>query len=129
MTYHDGSFIVVGGLPKGYKENYAYEYDGNLRFIKRHIIQSGYTLMGIQTAGYAFGYWWFGCYGKPNNKPLLKTDKSFRMRGAYDTDFSIGITALPDGKLLKGESPRLKGKNRWQGKAVYIESKQFPNQE
>ena len=50
IGYHDGHFLVIGGLPKGVNENYAYEYDQQFKFVKRHVIQSGYTLMGIQTA-------------------------------------------------------------------------------
>jgi hypothetical protein len=53
-------------------ENYAYEYDGDFKFVKRHVLDSGFTLVGIQTAAFANDHWWFGCYGEP--KILLKAD-------------------------------------------------------
>jgi hypothetical protein len=108
IAYHDSRFIVIGGLPIGVEENYAYEYDGDFRFIKRHVIKSGYTLMGIQTAAYSAGFWWFGCYGKP--QVLLKTDESFRLVGKYLFDCSLGIVGLADGSFLvaRGVSRRLK---------------------
>ncbi|MFG0262224.1 MAG: glycerophosphodiester phosphodiesterase family protein, partial [Novipirellula sp. JB048] len=61
----DGHFFVVGGLPPGVEENYVYEYDPSFSFVKKHVIDSGYTLMGIQTATFAHDRWWFGCYGRP----------------------------------------------------------------
>lgn len=101
MGYRDGRFFVVGGLPQGINENYVYEYDKDFHFIKRHVIESGYTLMGIQTAAYADGCWWFGCYGKPHE--LLKTDKEFHMIGRYPLDCAYGIVGMPGGSLLIGQ--------------------------
>ncbi len=98
MAYHAGRFIIVGGLPKGYQENYLYEYDTKLKFVKRHVLKSGYTLLGIQTASYADGAWWFGCYGGE----LLKADASFRLVGKYKFDGSYGIVELPDDRYIVG---------------------------
>ena len=98
IGFQDGHFFVVGGLPKGVEENYVYEYDVDFKFVKEHVIRSGYTLMGIQTATFANGCWWFGCYGKP--QILLKTDESFGLLGKYVCDASLGIVGLPDGRLL-----------------------------
>jgi len=98
---HNNNFYVVGGLPKGHTENYIYEYDKNFKFLKKHTIKSEYTLMGIQTACYAQGYWWFGCYGKSG---LLKTDKSFKLLGKYDFECAVGICPLTDDKLLIGRN-------------------------
>ena len=61
ISFSKGKFFVVGGLPQGFTENYIYEYDTTFKFIKRHIIQSGYTYKGIQTAEFHEGQWWFGC--------------------------------------------------------------------
>jgi hypothetical protein len=108
MGYHDGRFIVIGGLPPGVEENYAYEYDKDFSFIKRHVITSGYTLMGIQTAKYSGGYWWFGCYGKP--AVLLKTDESFKLVGKYTFDCALGIVGLADGSFLVARGKSLPGK-------------------
>ena len=96
MAYHDKKFIVVGGLPDGVQENYAYEYDRNFKFTKKHVIKSGHTQLGIQTAAFADGHWWFGCYGKK----LIKTDASFKMVGKYDFDCGLGIIGVSPNRFL-----------------------------
>ena len=65
IAYHDGKFIVVGGLPDEVDENYLYEYDASFKFLRRHVLASGHTQLGIQTVAWADGSWWFGCYGTP----------------------------------------------------------------
>ena len=109
IGYREGHFFVVGGLPPGVEENYVYEYDRDFHFVKRHVIESGYTLLGIQTAACADGFWWFGCYGKP--AVTLKTDLDFRMVGRYEFNCSLGIVGLPDEKLFvaRGHCQRDKG--------------------
>ena len=87
MAYHDGKFIVIGGLPESLQENYLYQYDLSFKFTKKHTLKSGYTDLGIQTAAFVDGYWWFGCYG---NK-LLKTDTSFQLLAIYKFDCGLGI--------------------------------------
>ena len=98
IAHHDKTFLVVGGLPEGVDENYVYEYDLKFEFVKRHVIKSGYTRLGIQTAAYADDRWWFGCYG---NK-LLVTDESFKLVGKFDFDCGIGIVKSGSGKFLIG---------------------------
>lgn len=98
IGYRGGRFFVVGGLPDGFEENYVYEYDGEFNFLKKHVIRSGHTLLGIQTATFAHDRWWFGCYGDP--KILLVTDADFQMKGRYQFDCSLGIEGLSDGRLL-----------------------------
>ena len=98
MAYHDGAFIVVGGLPGDIEENYAYEYDRDLRFVQKHVIKSGQTRLGIQTAGFADGHWWFGCYGKK----LIKTNDSFEMVGKYDFDCGLGVVGISRDTFLIG---------------------------
>jgi len=97
IAYHGGKFIVVGGLPPGFEENYAYEYDPNFKFVKKHLLKSGYTLKGIQTAAYADGHWWFGCYGKP--PILLQADEAFQKVERYEFDCSLGIMPVSAGKF------------------------------
>jgi len=116
MDCHDGHFYVIGGLPEGYDENYAYEYDGDLAFVKRHVIDSGYTLLGIQTACRFNGYWWFGCYGNP--RILLQTDDAFRCLGRYEADWSVGIAGLSGDTLLRGITRQQPDTKRWAGRAV-----------
>lgn len=92
IGYDGKRFIVVGGLPDGVKENYVYEYDAKFRFVRKHAIKSGHTHLGIQTAAYHDGRWWFGCYGSP--QILLVTDADFRMQGRYQFDCSLGIVGV-----------------------------------
>jgi len=106
MAFHDGKFILVGGLPPGVDENYAYEYDESFRFRKRHVIASGYTLMGIQTVAYAEGAWWFGCYGKP--ALLLRADDNFAFSGKWDFNASVGIAPVGGGRFLVALNKALK---------------------
>ncbi|MDE0736185.1 MAG: hypothetical protein OSB47_10205, partial [Pirellulaceae bacterium] len=87
MAYHDGKMIVIGGLPEVLRENYLYEYDLSFKFLRQHIVDSGYTRLGIQTAAFINGDWWFGCYGNQ----LLKTDKQFKLLGKYEFDCGLGI--------------------------------------
>jgi hypothetical protein len=105
---HAGRFIVVGGLPPGIEENYAYEYDLDFKFVRKHTLQSGYTLMGIQTATYSDGNWWFGCYGKPET--LLKTDEAFTLAGKYEFNGSLGIVGQADGSFLVARGTSEPGK-------------------
>ncbi len=98
IGYRDSHFFVVGGLPDGVEENYVYEYDGEFKFLTKHVIKSGHTHLGIQTATFAHDRWWFGCYGEP--KMLLVTDADFQLLGRYEFDCSLGIEGLPDGRLL-----------------------------
>jgi len=98
IGFRGGRFYVVGGLPEGIEVNYVYEYDGEFRFVKRHVVTSGHTRLGIQTAAFGDGRWFFGCYGDP--KILLVTDAGLRMQGRYEFDCSLGIVQLPDGSFL-----------------------------
>jgi hypothetical protein len=115
MAYHDSKFIIVGGLPPGVNENYAYEYDVSFKFQRRHILASGYTLMGIQTAAYADGAWWFGCYGKP--AMLLRADEKFLFTGKWEFNASVGMAPLDRGRFLIGQNTAVKGKGN-QAKVV-----------
>ncbi len=118
IGYRDGRFFVVGGLPDSVQENYVYEYDPDFKFVKKHVIKSGHTHLGIQTAAFANNHWWFGCYGNP--KIMLKTDVNFDMKGRYEFDCSLGIVGLPDGQFLaaSGRTVRDKGCTGWAAVAV-----------
>jgi len=109
IAHHNGRFMVVGGLPPETNENYVYEYDAAFRFRKRHILDSGYTFMGIQTAAYANGSWWFGCYGKP--AVLLRADDQLRLTGKWEFNASVGIAGLPDDRFLIATNTRTRDGN------------------
>lgn len=98
IGHRDGHFFVVGGLPESIDENYVYEYDGEFQFVRKHVVASGHTHLGIQTAAFANGRWWFGCYGSP--AILLVTDGDLEMMGRYEANCSLGIEAGPEGGLL-----------------------------
>ena len=104
MAFKDGTFYLVGGLPDGVIENYVYEYRSDFRFIKRHVIESGWTQMGIQTAEWHAGAWWFGCYGEP--RTLLTTDSLFRLTGHFPFDCSLGIVMAGANQFLIADGPK-----------------------
>jgi len=112
ISVMNGRFFVVGGLPTGVEQNYVYEYSAGFEFRKRHIIRSGWTRLGIQTAAFHRGTWWFGCYGSPSI--LLKTDSQFRMLGRYEFNCSLGVVGIGPGRLLVAKGPET-GPERWLG--------------
>ncbi len=101
MAWRDGRFFIVGGLPPGTNENYVYEFDDSFTLKNRHVLASGYTLMGIQTVACAEGRWWFGCYGSP--KTLLVANESFQLVGSWRFECSLGVVGLADGRFLVAE--------------------------
>jgi hypothetical protein len=109
MEWHDGKFIIIGGLPPGVNENYVYEYDENFRFQKRHVLASGYTLMGIQTVAHADGAWWFGCYGKP--QVLLRANEKFQFTGKWEFNASVGIAPIGGKRFLIAQNTTIKGED------------------
>lgn len=98
-----GQFILVGGLPPGFDDNFLFEYDRSFRFIRRHRLPSGYTRLGIQTAAFFDNHWWFGCYGAPGNPGLLQADSDFNLTGQAPADFSFGIVRIDGQTVLRGE--------------------------
>lgn len=110
MEYHQGKFYIIGGLPPGTDENYVYEYDQNFHFQKRHVINSGYTLMGIQTITYAEGSWWFGCYGKPTI--LLRTDENFNLTGKWQFNAAVGIAPIGNQKFLIAQNTTIQSDDK-----------------
>lgn len=109
MAERDGRFYIVGGLPPGAAENYVYEYEfrDTFRFIRRHTLGGGYTLMGIQTIAFADGGWWFGCYGDP--KILLTAAADFSDVRRFEQDASLGLVPLGEGTFLVARGTSKKG--------------------
>jgi len=108
MAWHDGKFMIIGGLPDGVTENYVYEYDEGFHFVKRHVLASGPTHKGIQTIAWAQGAWWFGCYGKP--AILLRADAQLQFAGRWEFNASYGIEALDNERILLAFNKAAKGK-------------------
>lgn len=109
IACHAGRFMVVGGLPLNVDENYAYQYDERFKFVEKHVLKSGNTFLGIQTAEFADDHWWFGCYGLP--PILLKADEAFQKVERFEFDASLGIIPLSAGRFLvaRGEYSLGKG--------------------
>lgn len=122
---HDGGrFLVVGGLPDDVEENYSYEYDGEFNFVKRHALDGGHTHLGIQTAAFADGHWWFGCYGRPRSDAapatppiLLKADAALTKVERFEFDCSLGVLPIGGGKFLIARGGHVDG-NGHTGKLV-----------
>lgn len=124
ISFHDGKFQVVGGLPDDVAENYVYEYDTDFTFIKKHTLASEHTNLGIQTATFADGAWWFGCYGRPalesaaSTPPaLLRANVPMKRVERFVFDCSLGIMPAGDGKFLVARGGRTKD-NRHTGRLV-----------
>lgn len=99
IEWHAGRFFLVGGLPATHLVNYVYEYTEAFAFVQRHVIESGQTLLGIQTVCRGQdGTWWFGCYGKPS--VMLRTDDTFRLLGKHAFYGALGITRTDDEKVF-----------------------------
>lgn len=115
MTWRGDRFFIVGGLPPSHNRNYVYEYDKDFNLVKRHILNTGFTLMGIQTAAYEDGRFLFGIYGDKGNphgvlavENDLKTFKRYRCGGSvgmlrFGERYFIGKTGKdPDTKRETG---------------------------
>lgn len=100
IGWGDRKFIVVGGLPKNHTQNYLYEYNRELTFVARHILESGYTKKGIQTAEYYNGKWWFGTYDKDIS--TLVVDNNYKLIERHQPDCSLGIVDMGNDILLVG---------------------------
>lgn len=107
IAFHAGKFLVVGGLPHAVNENYVYEYTPDFRFVKKHTLAGGHTHLGIQTAAFADGHWWFGCYGRPKSASapatpaiLLKVREDLQKVERFVFDCSVGIVPAGNGQFL-----------------------------
>lgn len=100
-------FLIVGGLPDDVNENYLYEYDLDLKFQRRHVLASGHTHLGIQTAEFDGQSWWFGCYGTP--KLLLRADAELKLSGRWEFDASVGLIHLGADRFLVAVNRAEKG--------------------
>lgn len=127
IAYGDGRFIVVGGLPADRQVNYAFEYDKSFRFVRRHVLPSGQTKLGIQTAAFFDDHWWFGCYGSPANPGVLKVDRDFKLVGQAKTNYSYGIDRLHDQSVVRGEC--FAGSRRGKLKTIHHAPKVIPTVE
>lgn len=112
ITWRGDRFFVVGGLPKTIECNYVYEYTKDFELVKRHDIETGFTLMGIQTAAYEDGRFFFGIYGESGNRHgVLKVKDDLRTYSRFTGPGSVGILKLA-GRYYVGYTTRNKENGR-----------------
>ncbi len=107
MATHQGRFLVVSGLPHEIEENYLYEFDDQFQFVKKHILASGHTHLGIQGATFSENTWWFACYGDQ----ILTATSDLKMRSRHAFECGYGIVGLDDGQyyIARGDQVQDKG--------------------
>ena len=112
MTWRGERFFVAGGLPATHECNYIYEYTADFKFVKRHDLPTGFTLMGIQTAAYEDGRFLFGIYGgKGNPAGVIEVDGDFTGYVRYTGAGSVGMLRLNGMYYLgvAGRDPETRG--------------------
>lgn len=101
VAVRDGHFFVAGGRPKGRSGNTVYEYDGNFKFVRGHEVAFD-SLKGIQTIEFAFGKWYFGCYG--TDRLTIEADADFRVLRRLRPNTSLGMIPLANNLVLVGRT-------------------------
>ncbi|MBP5319878.1 MAG: hypothetical protein J6334_02735 [Kiritimatiellae bacterium] len=115
ITYHDGLFYVVGGLPPTHTQNYVYAYTPEFQFVKRYVLETGYTVLGIQTASFERGHFIFGCYhSKEYPIATLVCPPGLDSFKAVTTPTDVGLMDL-NGKLYSARTERLPDGKAWCG--------------
>ncbi len=109
-----GHFFVIGGLPDEIDENYVYEYDADFNHVQTHVIPSGHTHLGIQTACFHEDRWWFGCYTTEGSPGLLVCDADLELLSTHDVQPSIGLIGWGEGRFLMAKHFG----EKWQAKLV-----------
>lgn len=108
IAIHQDQFMVVGGLPRlaGYNKNFVYEYDARFHLKKIHEIESGPTWLGIQTAAWFNGFWYFGCYASDKHpdgvvlKAGMAANGYLQLVDSYEMDMSFGLIGLQANRFL-----------------------------
>ena len=125
MTWKGDRFYIIGGLPLKHEKNYVYEYTSDFTFVKRHDLDTGFTWMGIQTAAYEDGTFYFGIYGsKGDPSGVLACPGDLSSWKRYTCGGSVGILKL-DGAYYVGGSPTDKKTGRRTG--YLARQKVFPD--
>ena len=116
MTWRGDRFYVVGGLPPTDGRNYVHEYDVSFNLIKRHVLDTGYTVLGIQTATFMDGEFLFGIYGNDGNPSgTLRCPSDLSSFRRYVGKGSIGYAKI-GGRIYTASTPSVKTtKKSWTG--------------
>lgn len=114
ITWNGDRFYVVGGLPPTHRCNYVHEYDADFKLVKRHVLNTGYTVLGIQTATFMDGEFLFGIYGgKGNPGGILRCSTDFKSIRRYTGGGAVGFAKI-NGRIYTGSTPGKK-KVSWTG--------------
>ena len=116
MTWRGDRFYVVGGLPPTERRNYVHEYDRDFNLVKRHVLETGYTCLGIQTAAFIDGEFLFGIYGGPSNPGgTLRCPADLSSVRRYLGNGSVGYAKI-GGRIHTATTPRASpAKAEWIG--------------
>ena len=107
MAAHQGRFFIVGGRPAKLPGNTVYEYSPRFKLLRRHQLDFD-SEAGIQTINFAFGKWYFGCYG--TNGCAVVADEAFRVAGRVAPPLNVGMIPLAGKELV------LVGEVKWKDK-------------
>ena len=116
ITWKDDRFYVVGGLPPTQRCNYVHEYDTSFNLVKRHVLNTEYTVLGIQTAAFLDGEFLLGIYGGNGNpRGVLRCSADFSSIRRYNGGGSVGFAKI-DSRLYTATTPSVKeGRQTWTG--------------
>ena len=87
IEWSDGRFFVIGSMPKHTRYNMLFEYDEELRFKGARLVDSGWTLGGLQTIFRAGSYLMCGYYGTFKDKEMPHPSGTFALKA---DDLPIG---------------------------------------
>jgi hypothetical protein len=126
ITFADGCFYVVGGLPPNHVKNYVYRYTKDFKFDRRIDLDTGYTMLGIQTINFMHDEFLVGIYPDRHDPEigLLRFSKDFSDFERLSIGAWVGAVEI-DGKFYQArdEANGPEGTNRETG-VLYLAS--FP---
>ena len=119
MTWKDDRFYVVGGLAPTRRCNYVREYDADFNLVKCHVLNSGYTVLGVQTAAFMDGEFLFGIYGGNGNPGgILRCSPDFGGIRRYTGGGAVGFAKIC-GRMYTGRTSSVDAeKRRWAGSLI-----------
>jgi hypothetical protein len=114
VCWHEGSYYIVGGLPREWEKrryvaNEIHQYDEQWRFLRTVHLPSGWTRLGIQTAEFAYGRFWFGCY---RDVTLIASPDLRHVQRLEDVFCAYGLVKGPNGTLLVSRDEKTRAGHR-----------------
>ena len=120
ITWKDDRFYVVGGLTPTRNRNHVHEYDADFNLVRRHPLEAGYTVLGIQTATFMDGEFLFGIYGgKGNPGGVLRCSPDFKTIRRYTSGGAVGFAKI-GGRVYTGVTTSAdEKKETWKGRLEF----------